>query len=128
MFVMFRINSPRPSLLSYSHDGVISSPLHKPMDLKQLKQRAAAIPPIVSHCVCVSCACKASLFVSLIWVVLLRVVLFKPSLESVHGTRVSVISEQSSSGSPTYTYRHTYTHTVSPAIYLYIRVSLQAPY
>uniref|UniRef100_A0A668A5X9 Nuclear receptor corepressor 2 n=1 Tax=Myripristis murdjan TaxID=586833 RepID=A0A668A5X9_9TELE len=44
-----RMTSPRPSLLNYSHDGVISSPLHKPMDLKQLKQRAAAIPPIVSH-------------------------------------------------------------------------------
>uniref|UniRef100_A0A674CQS6 Nuclear receptor corepressor 2 n=1 Tax=Salmo trutta TaxID=8032 RepID=A0A674CQS6_SALTR len=38
----------RPSLLNYAHDGVISSPLQKPMDLKQLKQRAAAIPPIVS--------------------------------------------------------------------------------
>uniref|UniRef100_A0A8C8K0Z6 Nuclear receptor corepressor 2 n=1 Tax=Oncorhynchus tshawytscha TaxID=74940 RepID=A0A8C8K0Z6_ONCTS len=37
----------RPSLLNYAHDGVISSPLQKPMDLKQLKQRAAAIPPIV---------------------------------------------------------------------------------
>uniref|UniRef100_A0A8C9TBI6 Nuclear receptor corepressor 2 n=1 Tax=Scleropages formosus TaxID=113540 RepID=A0A8C9TBI6_SCLFO len=36
-----------PSLLNYTHDGVIS-PLQKPMDLKQLKQRAAAIPPIVS--------------------------------------------------------------------------------
>uniref|UniRef100_A0A7N5ZYF1 Nuclear receptor corepressor 2 n=1 Tax=Anabas testudineus TaxID=64144 RepID=A0A7N5ZYF1_ANATE len=44
-----RITSPRPSLLNYAHDGVISSPLQKPMDLKQLKQRAAAIPPIVSH-------------------------------------------------------------------------------
>lgn len=42
-----RITSPRPSLLNYSHDGVISSPLQKPMDLKQLKQRAAAIPPIM---------------------------------------------------------------------------------
>ncbi len=44
-----RMTSPRPSLLNYAHDGVISSPLQKPMDLKQLKQRAAAIPPIVSH-------------------------------------------------------------------------------
>uniref|UniRef100_A0A8C5G939 Nuclear receptor corepressor 2-like n=1 Tax=Gouania willdenowi TaxID=441366 RepID=A0A8C5G939_GOUWI len=44
-----RMTSPRPSLLNYSHDGVISSPLQKPMDLKQLKQRAAAIPPIVSY-------------------------------------------------------------------------------
>uniref|UniRef100_A0A8C4IN46 Nuclear receptor corepressor 2 n=1 Tax=Dicentrarchus labrax TaxID=13489 RepID=A0A8C4IN46_DICLA len=45
-----RITSPRPSLLNYTPDGVISSPLQKPMDLKQLKQRAAAIPPIVkSH-------------------------------------------------------------------------------
>uniref|UniRef100_A0A8C9R815 Nuclear receptor corepressor 2 n=1 Tax=Scleropages formosus TaxID=113540 RepID=A0A8C9R815_SCLFO len=42
-----RMTSPRPSLLNYTHDGVIS-PLQKPMDLKQLKQRAAAIPPIVS--------------------------------------------------------------------------------
>ncbi|XP_057688811.1 nuclear receptor corepressor 2 isoform X2 [Corythoichthys intestinalis] len=42
-----RITSPRPSLLNYTHDGVISSPLQKPMDLKQLKQRAAAIPPII---------------------------------------------------------------------------------
>ncbi|XP_024131087.1 nuclear receptor corepressor 2 isoform X2 [Oryzias melastigma] len=41
-----RISSPRPSLLNYSHDGVISTPLQKPMDLKQLRQRAAAIPPI----------------------------------------------------------------------------------
>uniref|UniRef100_A0A673A1N6 Nuclear receptor corepressor 2 n=1 Tax=Sphaeramia orbicularis TaxID=375764 RepID=A0A673A1N6_9TELE len=44
-----RMTSPRPSLLNYAHDGVISSALQKPMDLKQLKQRAAAIPPIVSH-------------------------------------------------------------------------------
>ncbi|KAM9744671.1 nuclear receptor corepressor 2 isoform 3-T4 [Menidia menidia] len=44
-----RITSPRPSLLNYTHDGVISSPLQKPMDLKQLKQRAAAIPPIMSE-------------------------------------------------------------------------------
>uniref|UniRef100_A0A4W6FJN4 Nuclear receptor corepressor 2 n=1 Tax=Lates calcarifer TaxID=8187 RepID=A0A4W6FJN4_LATCA len=43
-----RMTSPRPSLLNYAHDGVISSPLQKPMDLKQLKQRAAAIPPIVT--------------------------------------------------------------------------------
>ncbi|GLD72255.1 nuclear receptor corepressor 2 isoform X1 [Lates japonicus] len=42
-----RMTSPRPSLLNYAHDGVISSPLQKPMDLKQLKQRAAAIPPIM---------------------------------------------------------------------------------
>ncbi|XP_055367301.1 nuclear receptor corepressor 2 isoform X4 [Betta splendens] len=42
-----RITSPRPSLLNYTHDGVISSPVQKPMDLKQLKQRAAAIPPIM---------------------------------------------------------------------------------
>uniref|UniRef100_A0A8C2ZWV2 Nuclear receptor corepressor 2 n=1 Tax=Cyclopterus lumpus TaxID=8103 RepID=A0A8C2ZWV2_CYCLU len=41
-----RMTSPRPSLLNYTHDGVISSPLQKPLDLKQLKQRAAAIPPI----------------------------------------------------------------------------------
>ena len=53
---MSRITSPRPSLLNYSHDGVTSSPLQKPLDLKQLKQRAAAIPTIVSlliHNVCV---------------------------------------------------------------------------
>ncbi|GAA6075467.1 nuclear receptor corepressor 2 isoform X1 [Tachysurus ichikawai] len=37
----------RPSLLSYAHDGVISTALQKPLDLKQLKQRAAAIPPIM---------------------------------------------------------------------------------
>uniref|UniRef100_A0A8C1VBW6 Nuclear receptor corepressor 2 n=1 Tax=Cyprinus carpio TaxID=7962 RepID=A0A8C1VBW6_CYPCA len=36
----------RPSLLSFAHDGVITSPVQKPLDLKQLKQRAAAIPPI----------------------------------------------------------------------------------
>uniref|UniRef100_A0A8D3CQY0 Nuclear receptor corepressor 2 n=1 Tax=Scophthalmus maximus TaxID=52904 RepID=A0A8D3CQY0_SCOMX len=42
-----RMTSPRPSLLNYTHDGVISSPLQKPMDLKQLKQRAASIPPIL---------------------------------------------------------------------------------
>uniref|UniRef100_W5MFZ2 Nuclear receptor corepressor 2 n=1 Tax=Lepisosteus oculatus TaxID=7918 RepID=W5MFZ2_LEPOC len=42
-----RMTSPRMSLLNYSHDSVISSPLQKPMDLKQLKHRAAAIPPIV---------------------------------------------------------------------------------
>ncbi|XP_063346347.1 nuclear receptor corepressor 2 isoform X1 [Pelmatolapia mariae] len=44
-----RMMSPRPSLLNYTHDGVISSPLQKPMDLKQLKQRAAAIPPIMQE-------------------------------------------------------------------------------
>ncbi|TRY98024.1 hypothetical protein DNTS_008744 [Danionella cerebrum] len=37
----------RPSLLSFAHDGVISSQAQKPLDLKQLKQRAAAIPPIM---------------------------------------------------------------------------------
>lgn len=46
-----RISSPRPSLLNYTHDGVNSTPLQKPMDLKQLKQRAATIPPIVSYSV-----------------------------------------------------------------------------
>uniref|UniRef100_A0A665WKI8 Nuclear receptor corepressor 2 n=1 Tax=Echeneis naucrates TaxID=173247 RepID=A0A665WKI8_ECHNA len=40
-------NTDKSSLLNYTHDGVISSPLQKPMDLKQLKQRAAAIPPIM---------------------------------------------------------------------------------
>lgn len=52
---VFRMTSPRPSLLNYSHDGVISSPLQKPMDLKQLKQRAAAIPPIVSCSLYILC-------------------------------------------------------------------------
>uniref|UniRef100_A0A8C6Q107 Nuclear receptor corepressor 2 n=1 Tax=Nothobranchius furzeri TaxID=105023 RepID=A0A8C6Q107_NOTFU len=42
-----RMSSPRPSLLNYSHDGVISSAMQKPFDLKRLKQRAATIPPIV---------------------------------------------------------------------------------
>ncbi|XP_076852056.1 nuclear receptor corepressor 2-like, partial [Brachyhypopomus gauderio] len=37
----------RPTLLNYAHDGVISTGLQKPLDLKQLKQRAAAIPPIM---------------------------------------------------------------------------------
>uniref|UniRef100_A0A9J8ADF4 Nuclear receptor corepressor 2 n=1 Tax=Cyprinus carpio carpio TaxID=630221 RepID=A0A9J8ADF4_CYPCA len=41
-------NRCEPSLLSFAHDGVITSPVQKPLDLKQLKQRAAAIPPIVS--------------------------------------------------------------------------------
>ncbi|KAF7199803.1 nuclear receptor corepressor 2 isoform X3 [Nothobranchius furzeri] len=41
-----RMSSPRPSLLNYSHDGVISSAMQKPFDLKRLKQRAATIPPI----------------------------------------------------------------------------------
>uniref|UniRef100_A0A674PDY8 Nuclear receptor corepressor 2 n=1 Tax=Takifugu rubripes TaxID=31033 RepID=A0A674PDY8_TAKRU len=41
-------NTEKSRLLNYTQDGVISSPLQKPMDLKQLKQRAAAIPPIVS--------------------------------------------------------------------------------
>uniref|UniRef100_A0A8D3BLC8 Nuclear receptor corepressor 2 n=1 Tax=Scophthalmus maximus TaxID=52904 RepID=A0A8D3BLC8_SCOMX len=50
-----RMTSPRPSLLNYTHDGVISSPLQKPMDLKQLKQRAASIPPIVIILSILSC-------------------------------------------------------------------------
>ncbi|XP_042297276.1 nuclear receptor corepressor 2 isoform X6 [Sceloporus undulatus] len=40
-----KLLSPRPSLLNATND---SSP-QKPLDLKQLKQRAAAIPPIISE-------------------------------------------------------------------------------
>uniref|UniRef100_H3B377 Nuclear receptor corepressor 2 n=1 Tax=Latimeria chalumnae TaxID=7897 RepID=H3B377_LATCH len=39
-----RLLSLRPSLLSAVHDGMINSSSQKPMDLKQLKQRAATIP------------------------------------------------------------------------------------
>uniref|UniRef100_A0A8D2LCG8 Nuclear receptor corepressor 2 n=1 Tax=Varanus komodoensis TaxID=61221 RepID=A0A8D2LCG8_VARKO len=43
-----KLLSPRPSLLNAASDARLSSSPQKPMDLKQLKQRAAAIPPIVS--------------------------------------------------------------------------------
>ncbi|XP_072000443.1 nuclear receptor corepressor 2 isoform X10 [Engystomops pustulosus] len=44
-----RLMSPRPSLLSSGSDTRVNSSPQKPMDLKQLKQRAAAIPPIISE-------------------------------------------------------------------------------
>lgn len=43
-----RLLSPRPSLLTPSSDTRANASPQKPLDLKQLKQRAAAIPPIVS--------------------------------------------------------------------------------
>lgn len=43
-----RLLSPRPSLLNAASDARLNSSPQKPLDLKQLKQRAAAIPPIVS--------------------------------------------------------------------------------
>uniref|UniRef100_A0A8C4YPS2 Nuclear receptor corepressor 2 n=1 Tax=Gopherus evgoodei TaxID=1825980 RepID=A0A8C4YPS2_9SAUR len=43
-----RLLSPRPSLLNAAADARLNSSPQKPLDLKQLKQRAAAIPPIVS--------------------------------------------------------------------------------
>lgn len=43
-----RLLSPRPSLLNTASDARLNSSPQKPLDLKQLKQRAAAIPPIVS--------------------------------------------------------------------------------
>uniref|UniRef100_A0A8C0GNC1 Nuclear receptor corepressor 2 n=1 Tax=Chelonoidis abingdonii TaxID=106734 RepID=A0A8C0GNC1_CHEAB len=43
-----RLLSPRPSLLNAATDARLNSSPQKPLDLKQLKQRAAAIPPIVS--------------------------------------------------------------------------------
>nr|XP_013814098.1 PREDICTED: nuclear receptor corepressor 2-like [Apteryx mantelli mantelli] len=42
-----RLLSPRPSLLNTTSDARLNSSPQKPLDLKQLKQRAAAIPPIV---------------------------------------------------------------------------------
>uniref|UniRef100_A0A674K652 Nuclear receptor corepressor 2 n=1 Tax=Terrapene triunguis TaxID=2587831 RepID=A0A674K652_9SAUR len=42
-----RLLSPRPSLLNAATDARLNSSPQKPLDLKQLKQRAAAIPPIV---------------------------------------------------------------------------------
>ncbi|KAM4707636.1 nuclear receptor corepressor 2 isoform 2-T2 [Discoglossus pictus] len=44
-----RLLSPRPSLLSPGSDARVNSSPQKPLDLKQLKQRAAAIPPIISE-------------------------------------------------------------------------------
>ncbi|KAM8962053.1 nuclear receptor corepressor 2 isoform 2-T2 [Pelodytes ibericus] len=44
-----RLLSPRPSLLSTGSDARVNSSPQKPLDLKQLKQRAAAIPPIISE-------------------------------------------------------------------------------
>ncbi|NXP50111.1 NCOR2 protein, partial [Heliornis fulica] len=41
-----RLLSPRPSLLNAASDARLNSSPQKPLDLKQLKQRAAAIPPI----------------------------------------------------------------------------------
>ncbi|XP_063310387.1 nuclear receptor corepressor 2 isoform X2 [Pelobates fuscus] len=43
-----RLLSTRPSLLSSGTDACLNSSPQKPLDLKQLKQRAAAIPPIIS--------------------------------------------------------------------------------
>ena len=43
-----RLLSPRPSLLTPTSDARTHASPQKPLDLKQLKQRAAAIPPIVS--------------------------------------------------------------------------------
>jgi hypothetical protein len=43
-----RLLSPRPSLLTPTGDPRATASPQKPLDLKQLKQRAAAIPPIVS--------------------------------------------------------------------------------
>ncbi|KAM7050958.1 nuclear receptor corepressor 2 isoform 17-T19 [Molossus nigricans] len=43
-----RLVSPRPSLLSPTGDTRANASPQKPLDLKQLKQRAAAIPPIVT--------------------------------------------------------------------------------
>uniref|UniRef100_A0A674K4B8 Nuclear receptor corepressor 2 n=1 Tax=Terrapene triunguis TaxID=2587831 RepID=A0A674K4B8_9SAUR len=44
-----RLLSPRPSLLNAATDARLNSSPQKPLDLKQLKQRAAAIPPIISE-------------------------------------------------------------------------------
>ncbi|XP_040203291.1 nuclear receptor corepressor 2 isoform X10 [Rana temporaria] len=46
-----RLLSPRPSLLNTGNDMRVNSSPQKPMDLKQLKQRAAAIPSIISDCI-----------------------------------------------------------------------------
>ncbi|XP_060125884.1 nuclear receptor corepressor 2 isoform X7 [Zootoca vivipara] len=44
-----KLISSRPSLLNATNDTRLSSSPQKPLDLKQLKQRAAAIPPIISE-------------------------------------------------------------------------------
>uniref|UniRef100_A0A8C8SF53 Nuclear receptor corepressor 2 n=1 Tax=Pelusios castaneus TaxID=367368 RepID=A0A8C8SF53_9SAUR len=44
-----RLLSPRPSLLNAANDTRLNASPQKPLDLKQLKQRAAAIPPIISE-------------------------------------------------------------------------------
>ncbi|XP_061459047.1 nuclear receptor corepressor 2 isoform X2 [Rhineura floridana] len=44
-----KLVSPRPSLLNATNDARLNSSPQKPLDLKQLKQRAAAIPPIISE-------------------------------------------------------------------------------
>lgn len=46
--LLLRLLSPRPSLLTPTSDTRANASPQKPLDLKQLKQRAAAIPPIVS--------------------------------------------------------------------------------
>uniref|UniRef100_A0A803SPU2 Nuclear receptor corepressor 2 n=1 Tax=Anolis carolinensis TaxID=28377 RepID=A0A803SPU2_ANOCA len=43
-----KLLSPRPSLLNATNEARLNCSPQKPLDLKQLKQRAAAIPPIVS--------------------------------------------------------------------------------
>uniref|UniRef100_A0A8B9BT49 Nuclear receptor corepressor 2 n=1 Tax=Anser brachyrhynchus TaxID=132585 RepID=A0A8B9BT49_9AVES len=43
-----RLLSPRPSLLNTASEARLNSSPQKPLDLKQLKQRAAAIPPIIT--------------------------------------------------------------------------------
>uniref|UniRef100_A0A6I8NGB1 Nuclear receptor corepressor 2 n=1 Tax=Ornithorhynchus anatinus TaxID=9258 RepID=A0A6I8NGB1_ORNAN len=43
-----RLLSPRPSLLNTSSEARANASPQKPLDLKQLKQRAAAIPPIIT--------------------------------------------------------------------------------
>ncbi|XP_067395809.1 nuclear receptor corepressor 2 isoform X6 [Emydura macquarii macquarii] len=44
-----RLLSPRPSLLNAANDARLNASPQKPLDLKQLKQRAAAIPAIISE-------------------------------------------------------------------------------
>ncbi|MEE6504186.1 hypothetical protein FKM82_005091 [Ascaphus truei] len=44
-----RLLSPRPSLLNAASDTHVNASPLKPLDLKQLKQRAASIPPIISE-------------------------------------------------------------------------------
>uniref|UniRef100_A0A803SML7 Nuclear receptor corepressor 2 n=1 Tax=Anolis carolinensis TaxID=28377 RepID=A0A803SML7_ANOCA len=44
-----KLLSPRPSLLNATNEARLNCSPQKPLDLKQLKQRAAAIPPIISE-------------------------------------------------------------------------------